>query len=175
MKYIKEKVNFTHRQIFTFAKGYIRMEKLKNILLVDDDEITNYINSDIIKALDITEYISIANNGKEALEYLIKAHNSPEEGYIIPDLIFLDINMPVMNGFQFLEDYYYLLGDKKLSTIVTMLTTSLIKEEVSRALDMVHVVKGYIEKPLTKEIIMEIYNKHLETRGETPAKVRRKG
>src|SRR5690606_23152264 len=131
----------------------------RNILLVDDDEITNYINSDLIKSLDIAEKISIAYNGKEALDYLVKAHESPSEEHIIPDLIFLDINMPVMNGFQFLEDYYYLMGDKKLSTIVTMLTTSLIKEEVSRALDMVHVVKGYIEKPLTKDIILQIYSK----------------
>ncbi|RYD80645.1 MAG: response regulator [Sphingobacteriales bacterium] len=152
------------------------MEKLKNILLVDDDEITNYINCDLIKELNITENISVANNGKEALDYLIKAHQSPApEGFYVPDLIFLDINMPVMNGFQFLEDYYYLLGDKKLSTIVTMLTTSLIKEEVSRALEMVHVVKGYIEKPLTKEIIMEIYNTHLELQDQKPARVRRKG
>ncbi|MGZ5281931.1 MAG: response regulator [Bacteroidia bacterium] len=151
------------------------MEKLKNILLVDDDEITNYINSDLILELDIADKVSIAHNGREALDYLIKAHNAPEAGYIVPDLIFLDINMPVMNGFQFLEDYYYLLGDKKLSTIVTMLTTSLIKEEVSRALNMVHVVKGYIEKPLTKEIIMQIYNTHMAAKDEKPVPPRRKG
>lgn len=135
------------------------MAKLKNILLVDDDEITNYINSDIIRSLDITENISIVYNGKEALEYLIKAHENPApEGYIIPELIFLDINMPVMNGFQFIENYYYMLGKQKLTTVVTMLTTSLIKEEVTQALNMVNVVKGYIEKPLTKEVVMEIYN-----------------
>lgn len=137
------------------------MAKLKNILLVDDDEITNYINSDLIKSMDITEHVSIAHNGKEALEYLIRAHEKPApEGYIIPDLIFLDINMPVMNGFQFIENYYYMLGKQKLTTVVTMLTTSLIKEEVTQALNMVHVVKGYIEKPLTREVVQELYNAH---------------
>jgi CheY-like chemotaxis protein len=137
------------------------MDKLKNILLVDDDEITNYINSDLLKSLDITENISIAANGKEALEYLKKAHLG-EPDYIVPELIFLDINMPVMNGFQFLEEYYYLVGTQKFTTIVTMLTTSLIKEEVSRALSMVNLVKGYIEKPLTPEVVKEVYKKYIK-------------
>jgi CheY-like chemotaxis protein len=141
------------------------MDKLKNILLVDDDEITNYINSDLLRTLDISENISIAANGKEALDYLNKAH-SGEEGYIIPELIFLDINMPVMNGFQFLEEYYYLVGQQKFTTIVTMLTTSLIKEEVSRALSMVNLVKGYIEKPLTAEVVMEVYKKYVKEKNK---------
>src|SRR5688500_15387847 len=152
------------------------MKKLKNILLVDDDEMTNIVNSDLIKSLGITENVSIVFNGREALDYLVRAHESPApDGFIRPDLILLDINMPVMNGFQFLEDYYYMLGHKKLSTIVTMLTTSLIKDEVSKALSMDHIVKGYIEKPLTKEIVMQIYDNHMSGKNEKPQKVRRKG
>ena len=152
------------------------MKKLKNILLVDDDEITNYVNSDLIKELDIAENVSIVYNGKEALQYLERAHEDPApEGFIIPDLIFLDINMPVMNGFQFLEDYYYMLGHRKLSTIVTMLTTSLIKDEVSHALSMEHIVKGSIEKPLTREIVMQIYHSHMQSKNDKPLKPRRKG
>ena len=149
------------------------MEKIKNILLVDDDEITNYINSDLITSLEIAEHISVVENGQEALDYIIKAHEG-KEGYILPDLIFLDINMPVMNGFQFLENYYYLMGNKKLTTIVTMLTTSLIKDEVERALDMVNVVKGYIEKPLTKEVVMNIYKNYLEGGYENQEKTPRR-
>lgn len=152
------------------------MTKLKNILLVDDDEMTNYINSDLIKECGITEHISYALNGKEALDYLIKAHRHPQEdNYIIPELILLDINMPVMNGFQFLENYYYMLGDQKLPTIVTMLTTSLIKDEVSQALSMENIVKGYIEKPLTRETVMEIYKNYLASRNQKPPRARRKG
>lgn len=151
------------------------MYKLKNILLVDDDEITNYINSDLIESCGIAEKISIVLNGKEALEYIEKAQTSNDGSYVVPDLIFLDINMPVMNGFQFLENYHYMHGASKLSTIVTMLTTSLIKDEVSRALSMENIVKGYIEKPLTKEVVMQIYETHLKNKDEKPKKARRKG
>lgn len=141
------------------------MEKLNNILLVDDDEITNYINSDLIISMGIAEKVSVALNGKEALDYLTIAHKEEDNSeYVIPELIFLDINMPVMNGFQFLEEYYYLLGKQELTTIVTMLTTSLIKDEISKALNMVNLVKGYIEKPLTAEVVMEVYNKYLRER-----------
>lgn len=151
------------------------MNKLKNILLVDDDEITNYINSDLIESCGITEKISIALNGKEALDYIMKAHEAKDSTYVVPDLILLDINMPVMNGFQFLENYNYLQNDNKFSSIVTMLTTSLIKDEVSRALSMDNIVKGYIEKPLTKEVVMQIYETHLQNRDQKPKKPRRKG
>jgi CheY-like chemotaxis protein len=151
------------------------MQKLKNVLLVDDDEITNYINADLIETCGIAEKISIVLNGKEALEYIEKAHSGKDPGYVTPDLILLDINMPVMNGFQFLDHYNYLHAENKLSTIVTMLTTSLIKDEVSRALSMENIVKGYIEKPLTKEVVMQVYETHLQSKGLKPKKARRKG
>jgi CheY-like chemotaxis protein len=145
------------------------MMRLKNVLLVDDDEITNYINQDLIKSLDIAENITILYNGQEALDYLAKAYEGSEK-HIVPELIFLDINMPVMNGFQFLEEYYYKLGNKQLSTVVTMLTTSLIKEEVQRAMEMANVVKGYIEKPLTKEIVQKVYENYLEGKYKSDGK-----
>jgi hypothetical protein len=56
-----------------------------------------------------------------------------------------------------------------------MLTTSLIKDEVSRALSMDNIVKGYIEKPLTKEVVMQIYESHLQNKDQKPKKARRKG
>jgi CheY-like chemotaxis protein len=147
------------------------MEKIKNILLVDDDEITNYINSDLIKSMNISELVTVAPSGKEAIEYLQKAlepgHETDSgEEIVFPDFIFLDVNMPEMDGFGFLENYVKLFRDSGKSSVIIMLTTSFIKEEVAKALNMNNVVKGYVEKPLTAEIVTEITKKHIAVSSE---------
>ena len=75
------------------------MDKYKKILLVDDDETSNFLNELLIKGMDIVEEVSIASNGQEALNYLENESGS------FPQLIFLDLNMPVMDGFEFLEAF----------------------------------------------------------------------
>ena len=78
--------------------------KLNCILLVDDDEPTNFLNQMVIEELDIAEQIRVAQNGQEALTYLKKT-GIGDENFPLPDLILLDINMPAMNGWEFLERY----------------------------------------------------------------------
>lgn len=70
-------------------------------MLVDDDDSTNYLHKIIIEEMRITEQISIARNGQEALDK-ISDHIKDDQCL---DLIFLDINMPVMDGFEFLQEY----------------------------------------------------------------------
>lgn len=133
------------------------MRKLNCILLIDDDEITNFINTENIEELGAAEHVIVCTNGLEALEYLKEAHAAtPKLGYYRPELIFLDLNMPVMNGFEFLDKYELLYATDDECKVITMLTTSMRKEDVERALKLNHVVKGYIEKPLTKERIIEV-------------------
>jgi CheY-like chemotaxis protein len=128
-------------------------QKLRGILLVDDDEVTNFINSELIEELKVTEYLHICENGKEALQYLKKAHNGDA---IVPDLIFLDLNMPEMNGTEFLEAYKNEFRDT--DTIIVMLSTSQIPEEVFQALMMTNLVVAFLEKPLTTEKILDLVN-----------------
>lgn len=128
------------------------MKLFKSILLIDDDDATNYLHKFYINEWDITEKVYVAINGKEAIEFLRNNKDFHQEK---PSLILLDINMPVMNGFEFLEEYAKLEESMKASTVVVMLTTSLHPRDVERA-DLFPELKAYINKPLTKEEIVGI-------------------
>jgi CheY-like chemotaxis protein len=127
-------------------------KKLNCILLIDDDRATNFINERVIKKLDCTKRIVTVYNGAEALEFL----SIEENGNLLqPDLIFLDINMPVMDGWEFLEHYRKLHEDKKAKVVLLMLTTSLNPDDVKKA-NRIEEVKGFKNKPLTIEMMHEI-------------------
>src|SRR5690554_6069156 len=117
------------------------MKKLGTVMLIDDDPITNFLNELLIKEMDITEELFIALNGKQALDEIhlrcVLSNNCPE-------LILLDVNMPVMNGFVFLEklNAMDLAGRRSISII--MLTTSLNPRDKKMAEDLN--VNGYMSK-----------------------------
>jgi len=136
-------------------------KKLKCVLLVDDNDSDNFIHKRIIEKSGIAERIEIALNGKEALDFLIsRSENAgPEEHYHQPDLIFLDINMPVMDGWEFLEEYQHLEESQKGKNVFIMLTTSLNPADKNRAEMMIN--GGCFQfKPLTLEMIQEIMQQH---------------
>jgi len=130
--------------------------QLKCIMLVDDNPDDNFFHEREIKKANASTVVIEKNTGMEALEYLkSKKANSD----MLPDLIFLDINMPGMNGWDFLQEYELL--DKKLqsSEIIIMLTTSDNADDVARAKAW-SFVADYIAKPLTEEIMKGIIKKY---------------
>jgi CheY-like chemotaxis protein len=130
--------------------------KLNCILLVDDDEDDNLIHKDLIEELDITQHLQIATNGIEAMEYLSKVYTDPDPTrYPKPDLIFLDLNMPKMNGFEFLEEYERMLGMFDSDPKITVLTTSAVPEDRQRALEY-PMVQGFELKPLMDKSVMHL-------------------
>jgi CheY-like chemotaxis protein len=125
------------------------MPYLKAILLVDDDHATNHYHEIMLTDWGVAENIYKVSNGQEALDFL-KDQNCEK-----PSLIMLDINMPVMNGFEFLEEYEKLEEHEKVSFVVFMLTSSLHSSDVDKAKDF-NALNGYCEKPMTEEMMHKI-------------------
>ncbi|MFB9862297.1 response regulator [Rufibacter immobilis] len=96
------------------------MKKIKSILLIEDDEITNFLNQTVIEETDLAEEIITALNGYEGLKYL-QSLTSAEE---FPSLILLDINMPVLDGFSFMDEYKKLPLAQEAATKIVVLSTS---------------------------------------------------
>lgn len=128
-------------------------KKLECILLIDDDDEDNYFHKLVIERMDITKRIEFAQNGLEALAYL------QQENQVIPELIFLDINMPKMNGWEFLEKYKDLSKSKKSRITIMMLTTSANPADLKRAQELEDVT-GYQTKPLSTEMLNEILDNY---------------
>jgi CheY-like chemotaxis protein len=130
------------------------MKSGKLILLIDDDPITNYLNSHLIKSLSVAEEIKIFLNGKDALDYLIIINQTNGQ---IPDLILLDINMQVLDGFDFLNAFHALNLSFKDKIKIIMMSISLNLEITQKVK-----LAGYdaIEKPLTAEKIIEFLTRN---------------
>lgn len=129
--------------------------KLNCILLIDDDKATNVYNSAIVRQAEVAEAIEVCESGESAIEYLTSVMNGSHPQ---PALIFLDVNMPGMNGWEFLEQYHKLTEDQKGKVVVFMLTTSLDPDDERKSTQMG--AKGFIRKPLTPELVREIAQEH---------------
>jgi CheY-like chemotaxis protein len=130
--------------------------KLACILLIDDDPDDNYIHQIVIDSWGKCEAVRIAESGSDALTYLT---NTAAGNYIRPEVILLDINMPGMNGFEFLEEYHKLPDHLKSNVVVMMLTTSLNPADVDRA-GKFDEVTSYDNKPLTKAMLDRVLAEH---------------
>jgi CheY-like chemotaxis protein len=140
------------------------MKKLNCILLVDDDEATNFFNQMVIKKAGIAEHIETVLNGKEAIDYLTNSGKfENREPYPQPELIFLDINMPVMDGWDFLENYRKLNENEKGQKIIVMLTTSLNPDDATRAKAITEIT-DFKSKPLFAEAINEVIRQYFPDR-----------
>lgn len=126
------------------------MKKFKRILLVDDDDTSNLLTTMVISDMNITEEVDVALNGEEALNYIISncEQAGSDKQKKCPGLILLDINMPIMDGFEFLEAYKRKFDtDNKIP--VVMLSSSSNSKDFDKA--KAFNVKGYIVKPLNEE------------------------
>jgi CheY-like chemotaxis protein len=128
------------------------MKKNRTICIIDDEEIIHFIVKTIIKKLDSDIKFLSYNNGEEALIALKQMQESNDE---IPDIIFVDINMPVMDGWQFLDKFKTIkpLLDKKIS--IYILSSSDAEEDISKSKSYAD-VSGYLSKPIEIEMLRKI-------------------
>ena len=115
------------------------------IFIVDDDPVHNLITTQLMQSVDLKEDVRIFNNGQEVIDAL----KYGEE----PRIILLDINMPIMDGWQFLEEYQF----NHNQADVYILTSSSNSIDLEKA-DGFKNVKGYYTKPINKDTIISIFN-----------------
>ncbi len=132
------------------------MPKLPYVLLVDDDSTTNFLNHKLLLRLGVTDQVRVALNGQEALDVLRAQCARQPAGQ--PVLIFLDLNMPVMNGIQFLEAYQQLPPTQQCALVVVMLTTSVNPQDVQRVEQLP--VTDFLSKPLTRQQVERVLQAH---------------
>jgi CheY-like chemotaxis protein len=120
------------------------MSKFNAIFLVDDDPVINLVNKRLLKKTGISDRIEDFLGGEEALEKI--SDESPSD----PILIFLDINMPVLNGWEFLNKYMLLFPERNDQILI--LSSSIDYQDRQKAKEF-KIVSGFLEKPLTLEKI----------------------
>lgn len=128
----------------------------KNILLIDDSTVDNFLNSTFIKNCDLCESIEIFGSARSALTFL---HNEEKKFKHTPNVIFLDIDMPEMDGFQFLDEYAKLPAPVTEAFKVIVLSSSISSEEIDRAKEHPHVSK-FISKPLTAHVLLNLHSEN---------------
>lgn len=132
------------------------MKRLNCILLIDDDVPTNFYNRKVIEKMDCTDHVEVCERAEDGLEFLkskFRGGKPPQ-----PELIFLDINMPGMDGWEFLELYDALPHPQKGDVVVVMLTTSVDPEDERKALEKG--IKGFAKKPLNTTMLQQLITEH---------------
>lgn len=127
-------------------------KKLEIVYVVDDDDIYQYVIKKKIEKRNIANQIKTFKNGHDAIEYLNLVANSHEK---LPDVIFLDINMPVMDGWDFLQEYTELKSRLKKKINLYVVSSSIHQSDIERAKN-IREVTDYIIKPMNDEQLDEI-------------------
>ena len=122
------------------------------VMLVDDNDTDNFISKRIIEITKFAERVEVMSSGKDALDYLKDNQNSTQD---LPSIIFLDINMPIVDGFVFLYEFDKFNELVKSKCKIIILSSSDNKRDIDKIVNNNHVIK-FITKPLTEVALDEI-------------------
>lgn len=136
------------------------MKKINCILLVDDNTADNEFHTIAIRKANVCNHVKVVTDGEQALDYLKKSGDpKPSKSFPVPDIIYLDINMPGMDGFEFLEEYKELNREIKSKAVIIMLSVSLNPDDEKKALGFKE-VSEFENKPLTLEKVCDTVERY---------------
>ena len=131
------------------------MTTLKTLTLVDDDDIFVFLTTKIIEQTNLVDLIKVFGNGLDAINFLKENKNNVDA---LPDIILLDLNMPIMNGWQFLEEYTKLNPTIGKKITIYICSSSISPDDITRA-KTISEVSDYIIKPITKDKLIDLIKK----------------
>lgn len=134
------------------------MKKINTFCIIDDDDIYQFTTAHLLKKMDLVNKIILFSNGLKAINFLKEEIGNIEN---IPDVLFLDINMPVMDGWEFLEEYLRIKPMIPKTVAIYMVSSSVDEKDVLKA-KSISALSGYLVKPISsqniREVILEILN-----------------
>lgn len=128
------------------------MNRYRNLTLVDDDELFVYLTKRSIKQIDEVAQVKIFKNGLEAIKFIQSNKDQIDQ---LPELILLDLSMPIMDGWQFLDAFSNLNLNLPYKIIIYIVSSSISPHDIERA-KKINEVSDYIVKPIGKDKLMEI-------------------
>ncbi|HTF02760.1 MAG TPA: response regulator [Bacteroidia bacterium] len=124
--------------------------KYKTVILIDDNDIDNFVNQTMLVTSRFAETIHVRLNGEIALELI---NTLTEDNY--PDIVFVDLNMPVMNGFEFIQNFKTINDQKQVKARIVVLTSSIHQEDklnVEKIDDNIL----FVRKPLSSQVLTDL-------------------
>lgn len=121
-----------------------------NLLIIDDDDINIFIIKKIVEKTELAIQITSKSNGQQAIDYIKETLANPEQ---FPQLMLIDINMPIMNGWEFIEAYQTL--NVQQSVDMYILSSSVYENDIEKTKNY-SCVKGFISKPLSIDRLKEL-------------------
>jgi CheY-like chemotaxis protein len=131
------------------------MKLVKTIAIIDDDDIFVYITKKAVEQTNIVQQIKVFGNGKDAIDFFKENTDNPD---LLPEIILLDLSMPIMDGWQFLQEYTKIKPKIQKKITIYIVTSSISPEDMKKA-KSIDAVSDFIIKPITKDKLIEIIKK----------------